>query len=385
MASIKKREDGRYRARYRDETGREHARHFVKKVDAQRWLDEVTASIVTGQYVDPKAGRETVREYAERWRAIQNHRPGTAALYERVLRLHLYPVLGDRALSSVRHSDVRAFLTGLATRLAPNTARQVHAITRTIFRSAVHDRLLPESPFVNVKLPPVRRDRVEPVTIEQVRGIVEAAPDRMRALVVLAAATGLRQGELLGLTVDRVDFLRREVRVDRQLVYVSGAAPYLGPAKTQESVRSVPVPAFALDALAAHLAAHSPGDVELLSRAEAGTPRVTTAALVFQADKGGPMLRTTLHGRWQMTLRRAGLDVGLHFHHLRHHYASVLLDGGESVKAVQERMGHASADETLRTYAHLMPASEQRTRSVVETAWDKIARPADSVRTVNGR
>src|SRR5438552_197079 len=88
VASIKKREDGRYRARYRDESGKEHARHFRRQADAQRWLDEVTASIVTGQYVDPKAGKETVKQYAERWRKVQDHRPGTAALYERVLRLH---------------------------------------------------------------------------------------------------------------------------------------------------------------------------------------------------------------------------------------------------------------------------------------------------------
>lgn len=73
MASIKKRENGQWRARYRDEGGREHSRHFTRKVDAQRWLDETTASVVTGQYVDPKAGRVTVREYAEQWRAAQVH------------------------------------------------------------------------------------------------------------------------------------------------------------------------------------------------------------------------------------------------------------------------------------------------------------------------
>ena len=68
MASIQKRPDGRYRARYRDRVGREHAKHFVRKVDAQRWLDEVTTALVTGTYVAPSAGRETVRWFGERWR-----------------------------------------------------------------------------------------------------------------------------------------------------------------------------------------------------------------------------------------------------------------------------------------------------------------------------
>ena len=68
MASIAKRSDGKWRARYRDDAGRQHAQHFGRKVDAQRWLDEVTAAVVTGQYVDPKAGRVTFRDYAESWR-----------------------------------------------------------------------------------------------------------------------------------------------------------------------------------------------------------------------------------------------------------------------------------------------------------------------------
>jgi hypothetical protein len=74
MASIKKRPDGVWRARYRDESGKEHARHFARKVDAQRWLDEVTASMLTGQYVDPRAGRVTFRA-AEDWREAAPHGP----------------------------------------------------------------------------------------------------------------------------------------------------------------------------------------------------------------------------------------------------------------------------------------------------------------------
>ena len=72
MASIKKRDNGKWRARYRDSGGREHARHFERKTDAQRWLDEVTASVVTGQYVDPKAGRITWDEWTTRWMERQS-------------------------------------------------------------------------------------------------------------------------------------------------------------------------------------------------------------------------------------------------------------------------------------------------------------------------
>ncbi len=146
----------------------------------------------------PRAGRVPVAEYAERWRQVQDHRDTTAALYERVLRLHVYPVLGARPLSSVRHTDARAFVTGLNRTMAPNTARQVHAITRTIFAAAVSDRLIAESPFLNIRLPAVQRDKVQPLAVDDVRRIADAAPARLRALVLFAAGTGLRSGELSG-------------------------------------------------------------------------------------------------------------------------------------------------------------------------------------------
>src|SRR6478609_1290113 len=98
MASIKRRPDGVWRARYRDVAGKEHAKHFPRKVDAQRWLDEVTASIVTGQYVAPTAGKVTFREYAETWRELQGHRPSTQDQLRRHFTKHVYPFLGSRPL-----------------------------------------------------------------------------------------------------------------------------------------------------------------------------------------------------------------------------------------------------------------------------------------------
>ena len=110
MTSIAKRSDGKWRARYRDDVGKQHARHFNRKVDAQRWLDEVTAAVVTGQYVDPKAGRITFREYAEQWRQAQVHRPSSEAHIEGMLRRHAYPTFGDRQISTILPSEVQAWV-----------------------------------------------------------------------------------------------------------------------------------------------------------------------------------------------------------------------------------------------------------------------------------
>src|SRR4051812_44737271 len=102
MASIKRRPDGKYRARYRDDAGSEHARHFDRKVDAQRWLDEVTASILTGAYVDPRAGRVIFGDYARAWQRAQVHRPNTAAAVDSALRVHAIPAFGNRQIASIR-------------------------------------------------------------------------------------------------------------------------------------------------------------------------------------------------------------------------------------------------------------------------------------------
>ncbi len=350
MASITKRPNGQWRARYRDPAEHEHSRHFTRRVDAQRWLDGVTTAVLTGAYVDPKSGRQTVREYAEEWRAIQVHRPTTAAHVETMLRRHAYPHLGDRRLSTVRPSDVQAWVKRLAEELSPATVGVVHRIMSGIFKSAVRDRRIASSPFEGTRLPKVERARVEPLATDLVYAIADTVPDRYRALVVLAASTGLRHGEALGLTVDRVDFLRRTLTVDRQLALLPGREPYLAPPKTEASVRVIPLPRVAVETLAAHLAAFPAGP----------------DGFVFTSDLGRPIRRTAFSSIWRPAVAAACAPEGTGFHALRHYYASLLIRHGESVKVVQSRLGHASAAETLDTYSHLWPDSDDRTREAID-------------------
>lgn len=351
MASIQRRDTGQWRARYRDAAGKEHARHFARKVDAQRWLDEVTASIVTGQYVAPGAGKVTLREYAEAWRANQAHRPSTQEQVERHFRRHVYPSLGDRPLASILPSDLKALVRRLSDGLEPATVSVIYRHLSAVFKAAVLDRRIASSPCAGVSVPKPKRGKVVPIATEDVLRLADAMPSRYRALVITAAGTGMRQGELFGLTVDRIDFLRRRVTVDRQLVSVSGRAPSFGPPKTDASDRVIPLPQAVVDALAAHLAAFPAGPAEL----------------VFRNATGSPLRRSGFGDVWRRATTEAEL-AGFVFHGLRHYYASLLIRHGESVKTVQERLGHASAVETLDTYSHLWPDSDDRTREAVDLA-----------------
>lgn len=363
MASVAKRADGRWRARYRDASGRERARHFVRKVDAQAWLDSVTASVVRGDYVDPVAGRRTFADYAAEWASVQVHRPTTRAQVETHLRRHVLPVFGDRPLASVRPSEVQAWVRGRTDVLEPSTVQVVYRFVSAIFKAAVADRLIPSSPCVGVRLPKVEPRQVRPLATEAVERLAAAVPAPYRALVVLAAGTGVRQGEAFGLEVRHVDFLRRQLRVEQQLVLLPGGPPVVGPPKTQASYRTIPLPQVVLDELAAHLVAFPVGP----------------SGLLFTTDSGEPIRRTAFsRAVWTRAVRAAGLPTGTGFHDLRHFYASLLIRHGESVKVVQARLGHASAAETLDTYSHLWPDSEDRTREAVDLVLGALA---DCVRT----
>ena len=245
-------------------------------------------------------------------------------------------------------------------RLAPSTVGVVHGVVSGIFRAAVRDRLIVANPCDGTRLPKATPSRVEPLPVETVHALADAVPARYRALVILAAGSGMRQGECLGLTVDRLDFLRRVVHVDRQLVTVTGRPSFLTAPKTAASVRTIPLPQVVLDALAAHLGAFPPlGD-----------------GFVFVTDARNPIRRTAFGDVWRAAVKAAGAPAGTGFHELRHFYASLLIRHGESVKTVQARLGHASASETLDTYSHLWPDSDDRTRTAVDSVLS-----ADYVRT----
>ena len=357
MASIKKRPDGKWRARYRDPGGREHSRHFDRRVDAEHWLDLIRGELAKGTYVDPNAGRLLFSTYAAEWRAIQVHRPSTAAKLDSDLRKHVLPSLGHRPLNSIRASEIQAWVKGRSEVLAPRTVEVIYRYVSSIFRAAVNDQLISASPCRNIRLPKIAAAPITPPSSECVGALINAAPERYRALVVVAAGAGLRQGEVFGLTLPAVDFLRRVIRVDQQVVHVSGRPPFLAPPKSAAGHRVVPAPDVVLAALARHLELNVPGE----------------DGLIFTGRDGKAIRRNRFNEVWSATVLRAGLPKGTHFHHLRHYYASLLIRHGESVKVVQARLGHATAQETLDTYGHLWPDSDDRTRSAVDSVLGNLA------------
>lgn len=340
-----------WRARWRDPEGRQRMKSFAKKGDAERFVATVQADLLRGSYVDV-SDRTTVAEYARRWAEGRVHRPTTARRVSLSIETHIAGTrLGSRRLAAVLPSEVQAWASERAEVLAPSTLRTLVQLLRSIYASAVLDRLVATSPVIRIQLPRHERERVVPLTVDQVRALTQAVPARNCAMVLAQAGLGLRIGELLALRVQDVDFLRRTVRVEWQFTSRSHTRSV---PKTPRSRRTIPLPQFVADALVGHIQAFPPG--------EDGTLFTSTVGRHYGDFQYG----TTIFGR---AVRAAGLPEGTTSHDLRHHYASVLLAAGESVVAVAERLGHENAQLVLSTYGHLMPDSEDRTRRALDEAW----------------
>lgn len=209
MASIAKRGDGRWRARYRDVAGIEHSRHFDRKADAQRWLNGVTASVVRGDYVDPKQARMTMEDWARTWLAgYATKRPSTV----RQARVHLAKIVdefGSQQLASVRPSQVQSWTVILKDEgYADSYVYALHNRLSQLMSDAVHDGIVQRNPCSRRTSPGGGKQRPYVATTEQVWALHDAVPEHLQPAILIGAFVGLRIAEVCGLRVADVDFER---------------------------------------------------------------------------------------------------------------------------------------------------------------------------------
>lgn len=413
MASVERRKDGRpgYVVRWRDEAGKQRKKSFARKAPADRYRSEVEHSLNVGAYVDPVAGKTPFRTYAERWRLAQPHRPNTVANTKSRLETHVYPVLGGRPIAALRPSEMQAWVSGLP--VAASSVRPIWGTVRAIIRAAARDRLIGSDPCLGVKLPELPVVRVTPLELEQIEALVEAVPPRYRGLLAMDAGSGLRQGEAFGLQMaddegQVVDFLRRTLRVQRQLQPKAGGGVRLCALKNRASYRTVPVGTVVVEVLAQHVAAFPPVELEVDDETDPSRPVRRRVKLLF-TDEDGHALRRREFDRvvWKPSRTRAVASLReragaatdsatadrlrrladgiaeVTMHDLRHWFASALIFGGLNVKVVAERLGHADAAMTLRVYAHLFPDDEDRSRQAIDDAF-KIQQNVPRVRPAVG-
>lgn len=389
MASIRKRTTSagnvRWEVVYRDPTSRQRSKSFDRKVDAQRYANNVETDIERRDWIDPRGAKQTFGEWANRWIATTTHlQPTTQQGYESIVTKHLLPRFGELPIGSLDHPTVLAFLSDLkAAGAAPGTIRNVRDVARLILDLAVRSGIIKTNPVKGVKAPRSRPNEMVFLNADEVVALAEAIiePPKMRRrrkqdkpdypeyglLVRFAAWTGLRAGEIVALRVGKLDLMRRRVEVSESAAEAHGRLSF-GSTKTYAR-RSVPIPTPLADELAAHIAGRKPSD------------------FVFEAPDGGPIRHSNWYPRhFKPAAARAGLPDNLRFHDLRHTYAALLIAEGAHPRAMMERLGHSTINVTLGTYGHLFPNLEQRIDDALAERYRNAGSPTTAeIRRLNAK
>lgn len=370
MASIRKLPNGRWQAQIRPiPGGKQITKTARRKIDAQKWLDEQSAALVTGQFVDPNNGKITFEQYFELWATRQVWVPGT----ERAMRLAagsvtfasvpLGRVLRSHVEQWVKHMQTEQRGYGREYGLAPGTIKTRFNNVRAVFRAAVKDRIISADPTEGVRLPRTRKAdaALKLPDSAEVRKVMDCAEPFFRVFIGLCGFAGLRLGEAAALQVGDVDVQGRTLRVARQVQRQNADEVEIRPPK-YGSERTV----YLADGLATMLARHL----------EQSLPGAESDRWLFEGENGNPMHQNSI-GYWWRKVRQAAGCEDVRLHDLRHFYASGLIASGCDVVTVQRALGHSSATITLNTYSHLWPTAEDRTRNAAAGILAEVLGAAD--------
>jgi len=280
---------------------------------------------------------------------------------QRVVKAQIKPRLGEMRVVRLSSLDLDAMYAAMQRDgLAGGYILSAHQIIASALHAAVRAGLLPRA--VTDQANPPRRERNKPAipSGDDLQRVIEAAP-HLRVPLLLMAASGIRRGELLGLTWDRVDFERGTVRIDRQVVDV-GKSVRLSQPKSESAERTLALPAAVMDLLRTHR------KEQLQHRMATGQRPVID--LLFPGPHGGLAQPDTFSVQVAQAGRKAG--VRLHPHLLRHVHVSELLRARVPMSVVKDRVGHASIATTVDVYGHLLDESEQQVIDAVQTMVTKL-------------
>lgn len=340
---------GRWQARFSGPDGlmRPAPVTFDTKLDAAAWLRDQAREVERGTWTPDEqraAPTTTVRVYAETWLASRDLKPRTRLLYRGLLDALILPDLGDARLDKVSPTTVRNWYATLDEG-TPTRRAHAYSLLRSIFSTAVSDDLVTANPCrIRGAGTSRKAHETKVASLGELEVIVQAMPERYRAMVLLAAWCGLRYGELAELRRQDVDLDARTVRVERAVTSRAGQV-FVGDPKSQAGRRTVSLPPHLTPVLEQHLT---------------GVER-HAEALLFPAQHGGHLAPTTLHPHWA-TARKAAGRPDLHFHDLRHTGATLAAATGATLADLMQRLGHSTSAAAMR-YQH---AAADRDRAIAE-------------------
>lgn len=346
--------------------GKRRCRFFKDDKVAKEALLDMLLEIRKGQEAD--AGKVLLGDYMDDWlenTARHNLEASTIETYKIYIEKRIKPILGNMLLKDLRPRDVQRMINTIEKQgKSARTIEQTWAILSGALKQAEQWEMIPRNVATLVKKPTVRKKEQKHLTPEQAEKFLKhIAGTRFEALLTAALSLGLRQGEVLALQWDDVDFEERTIYVRHSLqrIYKDGADKreyVLKAPKTDSSIRLLAAPAIVMASLRAHAAAQE------AERKKAGD-KWQDNNLVFCTPVGRPFNRHWIRKQFYALLEKAELPE-MRFHDLRHSYASFLIALKVPEKQIADQMGHAQISTTMDIYGHILKKAHREAADKVD-------------------
>lgn len=368
--SIYRQSDGRWSAAITLENRKRKVLYGKTRKEVQEKLKQALHEQLQGTLITTP--QQTVAHFLQDWlenSQKQSLRPRSYERYEEMVRLHIIPGLGRHQLLKLTGQHLQAFYAKkVKDGLSPTTVIGLHNVLHKALDTAVKWNLVARNVCDTVDPPRKVRHEIQPLTLEQIKKLLQVARGHpYEALYVLALATGMRRGELLGLKWQDINFTTGVLQVQRILSRVprtmrgeSSETYEEAEPKTQKSRRSVTIAAFAREALKHHR------ERQLEAKAQAGNVW-QEHDYVFCTSLGTHLLPNDVLEQLKIVLKKAGLPA-IRFHDLRHSAATLLFSQGVHPKIVQELLGHSDIGMTMDVYSHMLPTMQQEAISKLNDA-----------------
>lgn len=362
--------EARYTEGFDPGTGKQIQRSITGKTQKEvaQKLKAATAAIDAGTYKAPC--KMTVGEWLDIWVAeyLKNVKPLTQHNYAKQVRKHLKPALGAVKLEALDPHRIQKFYNSLSeSGLAPKTVKNIHGIFHSALQQAIANDYIRHNPTDACKLPKVVKTEIKPLEPEEIaRMLQEAERDDYCNLFIVAMFTGMRQGELLGLPWECVDFDTGIITVKQQLQCKDGNY-FLETPKSGRNRTILPAP-LVMDAL------RREQQKQQAAQEQAGELWNNSFNLVFTDPLGKYLVRRTVVKHFKKISERAGISDDARFHDLRHSFAVTSLHAGDDIKTVQANLGHATAQFTLDVYGHVTQKMRQDSANRMQQFYDQLTK-----------
>lgn len=366
--SVRQREDGTWEARCTI-NGKRRSFYGERQSDALKAMRQALASADNGTFIEPS--KMTMEQWLNTW--LEEYikpsvKPLTYSAYKTSTTTHIIPALGKVRASSLNPTQVQKFYNDLlrTKQLSPKTIKNIHGILHKALEQAVKLNYIPNNPTNPCTVPRVEKPDINPLTEEEIAMFLEQAKgDEYEDMLVVALFTGMRRGEICGLSWDAVNFNKDTITVKQQLCISRDDYTYYIASTKSDRIRTLTAPQFVMDILS------RVRKEQALNRLKIGFMWEDKHNLVFTSPTGKYTVPVTLYGHFKRIAKKIGRpDARLH--DLRHTYAVTALQEGDDAKTVQQNLGHATAAFTLNVYGHVSEKMKQESANRMEKYYQKV-------------